>query len=121
MSSVIRGSDNFDSAGGNAVKAWVNFNGTGTVAIRDSFNVSSITDNGTGSYTINLTNALTDTNFACAANGKSTVGTPPSAAYFDQHVFAEPLSASAASIWTGWNSGTGAYGDFAIVEAAVLH
>ena len=51
-------------------KAWVNFNGTGTVAIRDSFNVSSITDNGTGDYTINFTTALPNTNYSvsgCAA------------------------------------------------------
>jgi hypothetical protein len=46
------------------VKAWVNFNGTGTVAIRESFNVSSITDNGTGDYTVNFTTALTDANYA---------------------------------------------------------
>lgn len=45
-------------------KAWVNFNGTGTVAIRASGNVSSITDNGTGDYTVNFTNALTDTNYS---------------------------------------------------------
>lgn len=48
----------------NAVQAWVNFNGTGTVAIRESYNVSSITDNGTGDYTVNFTNALTDANYA---------------------------------------------------------
>jgi hypothetical protein len=44
-------------------KAWVNFNGTGTVAIRDSFNVSSVTDNGTGDYTINFTTAMPNTNY----------------------------------------------------------
>lgn len=44
--------------------AWVNFNGTGTVSIRGGYNVSSITDNGTGSYTVNLTNAMPDLNFA---------------------------------------------------------
>jgi hypothetical protein len=44
-------------------KAWVNFNGTGTVAIRDSFNVSSITDNGTGDYTINFTTAMPNVNY----------------------------------------------------------
>lgn len=47
-----------------AAKAWVNFNGTGTVAIRASFNVTSITDNGTGDYTVNFTNALEDANFS---------------------------------------------------------
>lgn len=45
-------------------KAWVNFNGTGTVAIRASGNVSSITDNGTGDYTVNMTNALADANYS---------------------------------------------------------
>ena len=48
-------------------KAWVNFNGTGTVAIKDSFNVSSITDNGTGDYDINFTNAFSNTNYVCTA------------------------------------------------------
>jgi hypothetical protein len=64
MPSIFRGSDNFDTAGGNAVKAWVNFNGTGTVAIRASYNVTSITDNGTGNYTVNFTTALPDANYA---------------------------------------------------------
>lgn len=45
-------------------KAWVNFNGTGAVAIRASGNVSSITDNGTGDYTVNFTNAMVDANYA---------------------------------------------------------
>jgi lipocalin len=47
-------------------RAWVNFNGTGTVAIRASGNVSSITDNGTGNYTVNFTTALPDANYAMA-------------------------------------------------------
>ena len=46
-------------------KAWVNFNGTGTVAIRDSENVSSITDNSQGNYTTNFTDALSSANFCC--------------------------------------------------------
>lgn len=49
-------------------KAWVNFNGTGTVAIRDSYNVSSITDNGTGQYTINFTTNMSNTNYATVAS-----------------------------------------------------
>jgi hypothetical protein len=52
-----------------SAKAWVNFNGTGTVAIRASYNVSSITDNGTGNYTVNFTNALTDANYAVHVTG----------------------------------------------------
>ena len=71
MPSYFRGNDNFDTAGGNAVKAWVNFNGTGTVAIRASYNVSSITDNGLGDYTINFTTAMPDANYAPQVTGKS--------------------------------------------------
>lgn len=60
-------------------KAWVNFNGTGTVAIRNDGNVSSITDNGTGDYTVNFTTAMPDTDFSVLgiSNGLSdnaTVG-----------------------------------------------
>ena len=49
-----------------AARAWVNFNGTGTVAIRASGNVSSITDNGTGDYTVNFTTAMPDANYSVA-------------------------------------------------------
>ena len=68
-----------DSAGANSstpaaiangtAKAWVNFNGTGTPAIRASYNVSSITDNGTGDYTVNFTTALVDANYATVFGG----------------------------------------------------
>jgi len=51
------------------VRAWVNFNGTGTVAIRASGNVSSITDNTTADYTVNFTTAMPDANFAAHASG----------------------------------------------------
>ena len=51
-------------------KAWVNFNGTGTIAIRASYNVSSLTDNAVGDYTINFTNAMADGNFAVAGSGR---------------------------------------------------
>ena len=55
---------------GQLAKAWVSFNGTGTVAIRDDFNVSSITDNGTGDYTVNFTTAMANTNYAvCGSTG----------------------------------------------------
>ena len=51
-------------------RAWVNFNGSGTVAIRASGNVTSITDNGTGDYTINFTTAMTDANYVvCGSAG----------------------------------------------------
>jgi hypothetical protein len=62
---IVRGGANFKvDPTKNAVNAWVNFNGTSTVAIRASYNVSSITDLGTGQYRVNFTNALTDANYA---------------------------------------------------------
>ena len=72
--STLRVTNVQDTAGANSLttaqiyngasKAWVNFNGTGVVAIRANFNVSSITDNGTGDYTVNFTTALADANYA---------------------------------------------------------
>jgi hypothetical protein len=69
------------NAGGSApiyaCRAWVNFNGTGTVAIRESGNVSSITDNGAGDYTVNFTTAMSDANYStvstCQSIATSTV------------------------------------------------
>jgi len=70
-------------------RAWVNFNGAGTVAINGSGNVSSITDGGTGTYTVNFTTAMSDTNYstsstACrTASGltlSSLTGTPTASA-----------------------------------------
>lgn len=54
------------------VRAWVNFNGTGTIAIRGSGNVSSITDGGTGLYTVNLSTAMPDANYSVAMVIKNT-------------------------------------------------
>jgi hypothetical protein len=51
-----------------ACRAWVNFNGTGTVAIRASGNVSSVASRGTGLYTVNLTTAMSDTNYALSSH-----------------------------------------------------
>lgn len=56
-------------------KARVNFNGTGTVAIRASYNVTSITDNGTGDYTVNFTTPFSDTNYSCYGLARAASGT----------------------------------------------
>jgi hypothetical protein len=55
-------------------RAWVNFNGTGTVAIRASGNVTSITDNGNGDYTLNYTTAFPDANYAITGSCTSITG-----------------------------------------------
>ena len=71
--------DNLQTTGGVGLypaRAWVNFNGSGTVAIRADGNVSSITDNSTGQYTANFSSATTDSNFA-AYGGAGWSSTDP--------------------------------------------
>tara|TARA_R110002126_G_scaffold41465_1_gene120522 strand:+ start:53 stop:544 length:492 start_codon:yes stop_codon:yes gene_type:complete len=70
----VSGNLSFNSGYGSSAvaygcRAWVNFNGTGTVAIRASGNVSSITDNGVGNYTVNFTTAMPDANYAAIGSG----------------------------------------------------
>jgi hypothetical protein len=55
-------------------RAWVNFNGTGTVAIRAAGNVTSITDRGTGQYTVNFTTAMSDANYGTLVTGQKNTG-----------------------------------------------
>lgn len=66
-------------------KAWVNFNGTGTVAIRDSYNVSSITDNGTGDYTVNYSTALNNSNYCALGSSRVVIGTRTSVVGFSNY------------------------------------
>jgi len=60
-----------------ACRAWVNFNGTGTVAIRESGNVSSVTDNGTGDYTVNFTTAMPDANYSVTSSSLAQTAESP--------------------------------------------
>ena len=71
-------------------KAWVNFNGTGTIAIRDSLNVSSLIDNGTGDATQNLTSAMSSADYSIAG---STIGNSSSYSVVCTAVYA-PTSTS---------------------------
>ena len=85
-----------------ACRAWVNFNGTGTVAIRASGNVSSITDNGVGNYTINFTTAMQDANYAVASIGRTDSIVP---ALFNE---SSPPTSSSVSIRFRTPAGTSA-------------
>jgi hypothetical protein len=82
-------------------RAWVNFNGTGTVAIRASGNVTSITDGGVGTYTVNLTTAMPDANYAVTG---TRVGVGSTA---DASISTSITSTSAVSVITGYNGTTG--------------
>lgn len=95
-----------------ACRAWVNFNGTGAVAIRASGNVSSITDVGVGTYTINLTTALPDANYAANVTvGNPTVGTHGS------EIKSDGVSASAMNIFT---YGGSSVADFPVVCVSIF-
>lgn len=96
-------------------RSWVNFNGTGTIAIRGSGNVSSITDNGTGDYTINFTNAMSDANYSAVCTGENTIGaTRNGPSVVNYHT----LAAGSLRILTNDNAGTAL--DFQIVCTSIL-
>jgi len=90
-------------------KAWVNFNGTGTVAIRASYNVSSITDSGVGQYTVNLTTAMPDTNYV------PLVGSTLSSTFVNMGTIAGITSSSQVSVQHAENN---AYVDVAYLWVA---
>ncbi len=72
--SAANGTDPVTLTKQSAAKAWINFNGTGTIATRDSFNVASLTDNGTGDYYVNLTNAMNNAGYSCTTAGRVSGG-----------------------------------------------
>jgi hypothetical protein len=71
FNNVVVHADGNGTENGKLARAWVNFNGVGTVAIRGQFNVNSITDRGTGEYTVNLSNAMNDSNYAYTSASSS--------------------------------------------------
>ena len=66
-----------DNVAKRTAKAWVNFNGTGTPAIRDDFNVSSLTDHGSGDYTINFSTALASADYCAVGSQQSDPANGP--------------------------------------------
>lgn len=95
-------------------KAWVNFNGTGTVAIRASGNVSSITDNGTGNYTVNFTTAMVDANYAVSTGGNRS----PTVDNSQQGPGARAVSTTSFNMTTGSDTTTAA--DWDHIYAAIF-
>ena len=95
-------------------KAWVNFNGTGTVAIRAAGNVSSITDNGVGDYTVNFTSALADANYSAVI----TTGDTANLIYGALAVVASPQTTTAARFQT--RNGITPLADAAFVNVAIF-
>jgi hypothetical protein len=119
----VAGNLSFNSGYGSAAvaygcRAWVNFNGTGTVAIRASGNVSSITDNGTGNYTVNFTTAMPDANYSAVPAGSFADGTSDK----NQDVViarnSTPLTTTSCRLMSGDGGGTQV--DLAIVTLAIF-
>ena len=122
-----------DSAGANTstpaeiasgrAKAWVNFDGTGTVAIRASYNVSSITDNGAGDYTVNFATAMPDANYcatACSAIRSGTASTG-SIGYHTTSSYSDPpttYTTTQARFYNGTSNGTAV--DSVVVSIAIF-
>lgn len=105
---------------GRLCRAFVNFNGTGTVAINSQYNVSSITDNGVGDYTVNFTNALADANYcsqgfawASAKNAAGIILGPP-------NTTTNPQTASSVRVSTHDNFSESILFDGTIVNVAIF-
>ena len=102
-------------------RAWVNFNGTGTVAIRASGNVSSITDNGVGNYTVNFTTAMPDVNYSVigSAGVGGFNGVYVSTQLSDADRGANTTSSTQIRTLVGGNSSAGAF-DSSFVQVAIF-
>ena len=95
MASELRVNTLKDAAGNNSIatsfvaggsaKAWVNFNGTGTIAARDSFNLSSLTDSGTGLYVVNHTANMVNDDYSVTSGGSRD--DPESSRFFPQNLY----------------------------------
>jgi len=112
---------NFNSGYGSAAtaygcRAWVNFNGTGTVAIRESGNVSSLTDNGVGDYTGNFASAIVDANYAMTSSGVRDSNSNGAFLYYG----GTAPTTNAVRIWTGTGHITGTTGGVARDDTYVL-
>lgn len=102
-----------------SAKAWVNFNGTGTVAIRAAFNVSSITDNGTGQYTLNFTTALSDANYAPVIS-VSTLNHGTGCSVRSASNFSAPVTKTTTALSVGSSTDSGTFLDATELYVAIF-
>jgi hypothetical protein len=95
------------------VRAWVNFNGTGTIAIRGSANVSSLTDNGTGNHTVTFTTAMSDANYAVGMSA-TRVDDSGTDGFYKAHTY------NTGNISVGTENNSSSPADFVIINLAVF-
>jgi hypothetical protein len=100
-------------------RAWVNFNGTGTVAIRASFNVTSITDNGVGDYTVNFTTAMSDANYSVVGTAKIVGGVGGQNIRIHNDAYTTSVTTTAVKVQVT-SSGNAALADSEMVNIAVF-
>ena len=98
-------------------KAWVNFNGSGTVAIRTSYNVSSITDDGTGKYDVNFSTAMSDNDYSVVSDGRYNTGDTAGSSICS--IRREALTTSKFGV-RGSNPEAQTFSDFEMVSAIVF-
>lgn len=110
LADVAGNPSNFGIVG--TAQAWVNFNGTGTVAVRASYNVSSITDNAIGNYTVNFTTSLQDQNYSVVTTASRAVDTTSSGAH---SMLPITYSNSLVALLSSRGAGTAADPDYANV------
>jgi hypothetical protein len=102
-------------------RAWVNFNGTGTVAIRASGNVTSITDNGTGQFVINFATAMPDVNYSFAGSAGSATSGVSDASFGILHIkqnTATALQTGSIAVHSGYTDGNST--DYPVNTAAIF-
>lgn len=117
--SSLRMREGFNATGSAPVyacRAWVNFNGTGTVAIRASGNVSSITDNGVGDYTVNFATAMPDANYAVLVTGNAF--NDDTAASRNNYYSGRAVDSSAARV-SSWDDSNAAE-DASVMSVAII-
>ena len=96
-------------------RAWVNFDGTGTVAIRASGNVSSLTDNGTGDYSVNFTTSMPDANYGVSGSA-GLIGSPGGRTFEVKSATAPTTSGVTVLV----SNASGTPGDYDFVSASVF-
>tara|TARA_R100001086_G_scaffold67879_2_gene31933 strand:- start:1023 stop:1421 length:399 start_codon:yes stop_codon:yes gene_type:complete len=103
-------------------KAWANLNGTGTIATRDSLNVSSLTDNGTGDFTHNMTNAMLNADYSYVLLGGSpgTAWVSVSLNTSSGNGTEQAPTASSYRANTGYNTGSGSVTDAKYINTCVF-
>jgi len=102
--------------GQSAAKAWVNFNGSGTIATRDSVNVASLTDNGTGNYSVNFSNSMGNASYSYAASSNGG-----SSSYIREAQQGTVSSGSFSYLAKYWSGITTANADDALYQNVAIH